>query len=130
MNSPVRITFEKDRINVIVLPNLITEGWNFVNVCRHSRKFSWRIFKCTYESCNSNICLIISNDFWKNEILFINSKWSKFYNNINYVKSHELNFKIIKYIFQIYFLKLNYLSYKKKNKKNLSDISLRFVFNL
>lgn len=68
--------------------------------------------------------------FEKNEILFINSKWSKFYNNINYVKNHELNFKIIKYIFQIYFLKLNYLSYKKKNKKNLSDISLRFVFNL
>lgn len=68
--------------------------------------------------------------FEKNEILFINSKWSKFYNNINYVKNHELNFKIIKYIFQIYFLKLNYLSYKKKSKKNLSDISLRFVFNL
>lgn len=68
--------------------------------------------------------------FEKNEILFINSKWSKFYNNINYIKNHELNFKIIKYIFQIYFLKLNYLSYKKKSKKNLSDISLRFVFNL
>lgn len=68
--------------------------------------------------------------FEKNEILFINSKWSKFYNNINYIKNHELNFKIIKYIFQIYFLKLNYLSYKKKSKKNLSDIFLRFVFNL
>lgn len=55
--------------------------------------------------------------FEKNEILFINSKWSKFSNNINYVKNHELNFKIIKYKFQIYFLKLNYLSYKKKVKK-------------
>lgn len=66
MNSPVRITFEKDRINVIVLPNLITEGWNFVNVCR---QFAW-IFMENFPSvqcgsCNSNICLIISNDFWK-----------------------------------------------------------------
>lgn len=76
------------------------------------------------------IQLKMNSIFEKNEILFINSKWSKFYNNINYVKNHELNFKIIKYIFQIYFLKLNYLSYKKKSKKNLSDISLRFVFNL